>query len=109
MESGLKMNICQLDDHLELRQIDNLPELRATYISDALEYACKFWARHLANISTSGHNLEEVHKAVDKFFTTKFLFWIEVLALIKNLDIGVYALNDVDQWYILVSIVCNLY
>jgi hypothetical protein len=43
---------------------------------------------------------EEVQKAIDNFFTTHLLDWIEVLALTGNLGIGVYAMNDVEQWYI---------
>ena len=107
MERGLKRNICELDDSADIREIDLLT-LRKTYISDALEYACRFWTSHLAKISTSGHGLEEVYEAIDKFFTSNFLFWVEVLVLTKNLDTGVYALNNVDQWYMLVSSVQNL-
>ena len=108
MERELQRNICELDDYVDIQEIDDLPKLRATYISDALEYACRFWASHLAKISTSGHGLEEVYKAIDKFFTANLLCWIEVLVLTKSLDIGVYALNNVDQWYMMVSNVQNL-
>ena len=31
------------------------------------------------------------------------LYWIEVLALMENLGVGVYALNDVEQWCASVS------
>ena len=108
MEKELKKNICNLDDDSDLREIENLPALRATYIGDALEYACRFWASHLSKVSTGSHDSQEVYKAIDKFFTTNLLFWIEVLVLTKNLDIGVYALNNVDQWHMLVSNVQNL-
>jgi hypothetical protein len=62
-----------------------------------------FWTKHLARIPGSGPDVEEVQKAIDKFFTTHLLFWIEVLSLMGNLDVGVYALNDIQQWYMLVS------
>ena len=52
---------------------------------------------------SSGHDVEEVHKAIDEFFTTYLLFWIEVLVIVGNLDAGVYAINDIQQWYISVS------
>jgi hypothetical protein len=45
----------------------------------------------------------EVQKAMDGFFTTSLLFWIEVLILTRNLGAGVYAMNDVEQWCISVS------
>jgi len=44
-----------------------------------------------------------VQNVIDKFFTVHFLHWVEVLALTENLGIGVYAMNDIEQWYNLVS------
>ena len=99
----MKRNICQLDDHVLLSEVEDLPGQRAAYIGDALKYACCFWANHLVRSASSGHGVEEVHKAINEFFTTCFLFWIEVLSLLENLDIGVHALNDIQQWYTEVS------
>jgi len=109
MENGLKRNICNLDNYAVLSEVKDLPTSKTTYIGDALEYACHFWTKHLAKVPSSGYGVEEVHKAIDKFFKTGFLFWIEVLILTGNLDIGVYALNDIEQWYTLVSDVQSLY
>ena len=103
MKHGLKLNICNFDHDVDLRRINDLPSLRNIYIGDALEYACKFWTSHLAKSPSSGHDFEEINEAITEFFTTNFLFWIEILILTKNLDAGVYALNDVEQWYMLVS------
>ena len=74
-----------------------------SHIGDALGYACCFWTRHLIKTPNSGHDVEEVQKAIDEFFTKYLLFWIEVLAIMGNLDTGVYAINDIQQWYISVS------
>ena len=52
---------------------------------------------------SSGHNVVEVQKAIDEFFTTHLLFWIEVLVIMGNLDVGVYIVNDIQQWYNSVS------
>ena len=101
MKQRLKKNICQLDEHIYLHEVEDLPTQRATYIGDALEYACCFWAKHLAKGSSSSS--DEVFKAIDEFFTTCFPFWIEVLSLTRNLKIGIYALNDIDQYYMTVS------
>jgi len=51
----------------------------------------------------TGSHVEEVQKAVDQFFTTCLPYWIEVFALTGNLGVGVYAINDVEQWYTSVS------
>jgi len=109
MENRLKRNICNLDDYAILSEVKDLPTSRTTYIGDALEYACHFWTKHLAKVPSSGHGMEEVHKAIDKFFKIGLLYWIEVLILTENLDIGVYALNDIEQWYTLVSDVQSFY
>jgi len=102
MKERLKRNICHVDNHAVLSEIKDLPTLRATYIGSTLEYACQFWTNHLVKISDIS-GVEEVCNAIDNFFTTGFLFWIEVLVLTENLDIGVYALNDIEKWYAMVS------
>ena len=99
----LKRNICQLNNPIELTGVEDLQERRNTCIGDALKYACLFWASHLAKSATSNLGNDEVYRAVDEFFKDHFLFWVEVLSLTRNLNIGVYALNDIDQWYSMVS------
>jgi len=108
MKRRLKKNICELGDYIPLSKVEDLRTRRASYIGDGLGYACRFWASHLAGI-TSRLDVEEVHKAIDEFFTTRFLFWIEVLSLTGNLEGGVYALNDIQKWYLSVSYVWSVH
>jgi len=103
MKKGLKRNICNLDDYVLLSEVEDLSECRSAYIGDTLGYACQFWANHLMNIPGSGSDAKEVWKMIDEFFTIYLLFWIEVLSLMGDLDACVYALTNVQQWYILVS------
>ena len=105
MRERLKKNICGLDNYTVLSEVEGLPGCQEDHIGGALEYACCFWTKHLLGVSDNGPGVEEVQEAIDKFFTTCLLFWIEVLSLVKKLDIGVYALNDIQQWYTLVSFV----
>ena len=105
MGRRLKKNICRLDDHAILSDVEDLIGCRKEYIGDALKYACCFWTKHLMNTLGSGPGINKVQKAIDHFFTTCLLFWIEVLSLVGKLDIGVHALNDVQQWYTMVSCV----
>ena len=100
MEERLKRNICGLNDYAILTEVEDLPTHRKEHIGEALEYSCQFWAKHLAEVPSDGHDVEEVHKAIDKFFTTHLLFWIEVLTIMGCLGIGVYAINDIQRWYI---------
>jgi len=104
MEERLKRNICNLDDYADLSNVNDLFARRKEYIGDALEYACQFWTKHLMGSPSSGPDAEQVQKAIDKFFTTHLLFWIEVLTIMRNLDVCVHSINDIQQWYISVSV-----
>ena len=103
MKEQLKRNICRLDDHTIFSEVEGLPGLRKDHIGDALEYACCFWTKHLLGVSGNSPGVQEVQEAIDKFFMTCLPSWIEVLSLVEKLDIGVYALNNIQQWYTLVS------
>ena len=105
MGERLKRNICNLEDYTVLSELKDLPARQMDNIGDTLEYACCFWTKHLLEIPSNGSHVIEVQKAIDSFFTAYLLYWIEVLALTGNLSIGVHALNDVEQWYVLVSVV----
>ena len=103
MEEKLERNICNLDDHTVLTKVANASSFRKEYIGDALEYACQFWTKHLVEIPSSNSDIEEVHRAIDKFFKSCLLFWIEVLIVMGSLGTSVHAINNVQQWYISVS------
>jgi len=105
MEKKLKRNICNLDDHIIPSEVDDLFTQQKAHIGDVLKYACCFWTKHLLEIPSSSSCVKEVQKEIEKFFTTHLLYWIEVLTLTRNLGIGVHAMNDVEQWYALVSAV----
>ena len=105
MGERLKRNICNLDGHAVLSEVMDLPTYKKDYIGEALEYACQFWSKHLLMVPSSSSHVGEVQKAIEEFFTRHLLYWIEVLVLTGNLGVGVYAMNDVEQWYALVSAV----
>jgi len=109
MGEKLKRNICNLDDYAVLSEVKDLSSYKKEYIGGALEYACRFWTKHLLGIPISSSDAEEVQRAIEKFFRTHLLYWIEVLALTENLGIGVHAMNDIEQWYALVSAVQVVY
>ena len=103
IEERLKKNICNLGNVTVLSDVDDLSSCRKEHIGDALEYACQFWTKHLVMSPSSGPDVGRVQKAIDKFFTTHLLFWIEVLIIMGKLDVSVHSINDIQQWYILVS------
>jgi len=97
MKEKLKRNIYKLDDFAFLSKVKDLSNCQKDHIGDALGYACCFWTKHLLGIPGSGPGSKEIQEAIDGFFTTCLLFWIETLSLMGKLDIGVYALNDIKQ------------
>ena len=103
MEKRLRKNICNLDDYAVLSEVKDLSARKKAYIGEALEYACKSLTKHLLEIPGDSPCADGVQKAIKKFFTVHLLHWIEVLALTNDLGIGIYAMNDVQQWYNLVS------
>ena len=104
MGERLKRNICNLDDYAVLSEVKDLPTRQKDHIGDALEYACQFWSKHLLRVPGSSFHVGEVQKAIKEFFTRHLVYWIEVLALTGNLGVGVYAMNDIEQWCALVSV-----
>ena len=107
MNERLKKDICELGDCASLSDVKDLSTQRKAYIWDVLGYACHFWTHHLIGAATSSPGIENVYKAIDKFFTTNLLLWIEVLSLMGILDVGIHALNNIQQWYTLVSYICS--
>ena len=103
MRERLRRNICKLDDYTILSEVKDLSTHQKDHIGDALGYACCFWTKHLLEIPGNSPYIEEAQKAIDDFFTTYLPFWIEVLSLMGKLKIGLYAFNDIQQWYALVS------
>ena len=101
MEQKLRRNICDLGRGLS--EVNDLSDHRKRYIGGALEYACQFWTKHLMKCPSSGSDAKKVQEEIEKFFTMHLLHWIEVLIIMENLDASVYSLNDVKQWYTLVS------
>ena len=103
MEEMLKRDICNLGDYTVLSEVKIHSTHKKAHIGDALEYACKFWTKHLLEIPSSSLHTEKVETAIERFFTAHLLHWIEVLAITENLGVGVYAMNDIKQSYNMVS------
>jgi len=72
MEKRLKKNICNLENYADLSSVNDLSARQKEYIGGALEYACKFWTKHLVKSPSSGPDARKVQEAIDKFFTTTY-------------------------------------
>ena len=109
MEERLKKNICNLDDYAVLSEVQDLPVRQQANIGDSLRYACCFWTKHLVEIPSSSSYVGKVQEAINKFFTTHLLHWIEALILTRDLEVGVHAMNDVERWCASVSALQSVY
>jgi len=99
MRSKLKKNICNLPQFSMNKA--SAPSHRRRGIGESLEYACRFWAQHLAASSrflASFADRKEIISCLHEFFEHKVIFWFEVLSLTENLHSSVYSLRDARTW-----------
>ncbi|KAI0049018.1 WD40 repeat-like protein [Auriscalpium vulgare] len=97
MQSGLKFNICGLkSSHESNDDVSSRTELVEKFIPSHLSYACKFWADHLRDVSDKRDN--EIVNLLRNILHFRFLYWLEVLSLIDEVDIAPRVLLTVSEW-----------
>jgi hypothetical protein len=106
MEHKLKRNICGLkryamNDTLDVSQRDKC-------IDESLRYSCRYWSEHI--LPDSRHHdtllnshclehLEAIRTILEEWFTTRLLYWLEVLSLLHELGQAVRALSSMREWF----------
>ena len=91
MKAELCFNICDLETSYSLNSdIFNLVEKIKQSISPSLFYSCRYWANHVQQ-ATSFHS--KIATQVKEFLNQQFLFWIEVLSLVKSVHIAAYSIS----------------
>jgi NACHT domain len=94
----LSRNICQLEDisllnsellELQLRVQQSVPE--------SLQYACRYWAEHLLNISPE-HAAKGTMVQLRYFLFKRLLHWIELSSLLGQLDAALASLKALEEW-----------
>ena len=103
MKKCLRKNICDLEDYAVLAEVEDLQVRRERFIGSSLEYACRFWTRHLSNVPGHGPHAKRVQEAIEEFFEKDLLCWLEVLSIVGHLGVAVHAINYIRQWYISVG------
>jgi hypothetical protein len=95
MMSQLKFNICGLKtSHIFNDAIPDLALHIKSAIPASLSYSCRFWAHHVQNTPFQVKLLEKVKN----FLTTKFLYWLEVMSLLKETGVAQQALLIIVKW-----------
>jgi hypothetical protein len=98
----LKFNTCELPSAYQLRsEIEELPLHLDAYVPEPVRYSCRFWAAHL-HAMPKEHN--EVYLHAKHFFQEQVFYWLEVLALLDDLESALISLRDVQKWVDLVKV-----
>lgn len=96
MDKQLKFNICGLESsHYHNDKVHNLSLRISECITASLSYSCRFWAAHLQHTTSS--NEQRVQSLVH-FLETKFLWWLEVMSLLKHVSEAISALLALGDW-----------
>ncbi|KIM20489.1 hypothetical protein M408DRAFT_81907, partial [Serendipita vermifera MAFF 305830] len=95
MRDGLQFNICDLEtSYLRNSDVPNIAARVEKCIPPELSYSCLFWASHLKE---TPFRLEELSYLED-FMDKQFLYWLEVLSLIKRVNVASSMLWTLIDW-----------
>ncbi|GJJ05837.1 hypothetical protein Clacol_000024 [Clathrus columnatus] len=95
MMKELRFNICKISNSYKLNADDKgLPERVSSSISAPLSYASRFWVIHVS--STTFHPL--LAKKVEEFLFHGFLMWLEVLSLLKAVNVAARLMSTLISW-----------
>ena len=94
MQTELRFNICQLEtSHVRNVDVPNLASCIERFIPTRLTYSCRFWSDHLDTATIDA----QVAESVKYFLHTQFLFWLEVLSLIKEVSVASQILMSIRK------------
>ncbi|KAG8708611.1 hypothetical protein FRC11_006340 [Ceratobasidium sp. 423] len=94
MKEQLRFNICELEtSFLPDDKVEDIQSRIRDKISPTLAYACRYWVNHFSLVA----NIDSVLPMFIEFLSERLLFWMEVLNLRRELDIGVAALRKAKE------------
>ncbi|CUA72932.1 putative WD repeat-containing protein alr3466 [Nostoc sp, PCC 7120] [Rhizoctonia solani] len=90
-----RFNICGLESSF-VPDIDlaDLDERLQQAISLELLYACQYWSTHVS--AASGD--QELVVSMQRFMSTQFLLWLEVMNLTGRIHSSSYVMGKADEW-----------
>jgi AAA ATPase domain len=95
MKSELRFNICGLEtSHCRNTDVLDLTTRIEKNILPHLSYGCRFWTDHIVVMAYDTRILDELRD----FFHHRFLYWLEVLSLIKGINLAAKILRSVMRW-----------
>ena len=95
MKHELRFNICYFESsYLRNAEVPDLASRIEERISSHLSYSSVFWSSHLAETT---FNLE-LFGPLQYFMDNQFLFWLEILSLIKRVNLASSMLLILIDW-----------
>ena len=88
MKNHLRRNMCNLE-RPGIRAHDLAKADVDKFIPLPIQYACRYWIHHLQQSNVDPTE----HPGIIDFFKTRFLFWLESLALISRLSDGIIMIR----------------
>ncbi|KIM24221.1 hypothetical protein M408DRAFT_76230, partial [Serendipita vermifera MAFF 305830] len=95
MKHYLRFNICDLESsYVRNRDVPNLAQRVDECIPPYLSYSSRYWASHLIETTYD----DEINDSLEYFMGHQYLFWLEVMSLIKEVNIGSDMLQSLVNW-----------
>ena len=88
--------MCKLPDGVANLEVVDLKERIKHHVSQALQYACRSWHKHLVDATPA--QTGDVVPVLRRFLEEKFLFWLEVLSVLGAAREAVDALEATAKW-----------
>ena len=99
MHQCLKRDICGIGDSTkENDEIADLDDRVKRCIPEDVQYACRFWVEHITDGLDAEEADEELYARVDGFLSECFLYWLEVLSLVGQMNSVFTSLDALDKW-----------
>ena len=95
MDNGLEQNILSLPDYSLNSEVRDLQTRIDGRVSVALQYACRSWHNHLTE---TREDVIALIPYIRTFLEEKFLEWLEVLSVLRDVGGAVVALEKLMTW-----------
>ena len=95
MKIELQFNICKLETSHVIH--DDIPDLKMRIrdnIPAHLQYACRFWMDHIRQCDFD----VQIGEEVEHFMTNQFLYWLEVMSMLRKANHVTQGLRSVIAW-----------
>ncbi|KAF7970337.1 hypothetical protein HWV62_24368 [Athelia sp. TMB] len=92
----LHFNMCNLStSHISNTELLDLPKRVEKAIPQSLSYPCLFWGYHIRQSLSEDSSLLPL---ILKFFQEKFLFWLEVLSLMGEIQLVPQTMTSITKF-----------